>query len=48
MAFSDLERELALNSFKVDDLTEKRLCDIILDGLQDSSGDITALAVKWC
>lgn len=47
MAVSDLQRELQLDSFKVDEYNERRLCDIMLNLLEDQSGDISGLAVKW-
>ena len=48
MATSDLQNELSKDTFRTDDLTEKRLCTLILQQLEDISGDISALAVKWC
>ena len=47
MATSDLQNELLKPSFRVDQNTERRLCSAILQQLQDTSGDISALAVKW-
>lgn len=47
MATSDLQNELAKDSFKTDGETEKRLCKAILQQLDDISGDISGLAVKW-
>ena len=47
MATSDLQNELAKDSFKVDESVEKRLCTAIMQQLEDLSGDISALAVKW-
>ena len=47
MATSDLQGELAKDSFKTDGETEKKLCSVILQQLDDSSGDISGLAVKW-
>eukprot|EP00884_Botryococcus_braunii_P010434 jgi/Botrbrau1/19392/Bobra.0338s0022.1 len=46
MAVSDLQRELNLESFKIDEFNERRLCDIMLNLLEDQSGDISGLAVK--
>ena len=48
MATSDLQNELLKPSFKVDPKTEEKLCTAVLQQLQDVSGDISALAVKWC
>lgn len=47
MATSDLQNELAKPTFKTNDDTEKRLCNAILQQLDDTSGDISGLAVKW-
>ena len=48
MATSDLQNELIKPGFKVDSSSEKKLCTAILEQLEDVSGDISALAVKWC
>lgn len=47
MATSDLQNELLKPSFRVDQNTEKKLCSAVLLQLQDISGDISAMAVKW-
>lgn len=47
MATSDLQGELAKDNFKTDGETEKKLCHVILQQVDDSSGDISGLAVKW-
>lgn len=47
MATSDLQNELLKPTFKVDAKTEDKLCKAVLQQLQDISGDISALAVKW-
>ena len=47
MATSDLQNELAKDNFKTDGETEKRLCKAIIQQLDDISGDISGLAVKW-
>ena len=47
MATSDLQNELLKPTFKVDTKTEDKLCKAVLQQLQDISGDISALAVKW-
>lgn len=47
MATSDLQNELEKPGFKVDSNSEQRLCTAILEQLEDVSGDISALAVKW-
>ena len=48
MATSDLLNELENPNFKTDSETEKKICNIILQQLEDSSSDISGLAVKWC
>lgn len=48
MATSDLQNELLKDKFQVDDFSERKLCKAILEQLEDVSGDISALAVKWC
>ena len=48
MATSDLQGELAKDNFRTDGETEKKLCHVILQQLDDISGDISGLAVKWC
>ena len=47
MATSDLQGELAKDNFKTDGETEKKLCHAILQQLDDISGDISGMAVKW-
>lgn len=47
MATSDLQGELAKDNFKTDGETEKKLCQAILQQLDDISGDISGMAVKW-
>jgi cullin-associated NEDD8-dissociated protein 1 len=47
MATSDLLNELQKDSFKVDADMERKLCTVILTQLDDASGDISGLAVKW-
>ncbi|DBB08467.1 hypothetical protein WJX82_000009 [Trebouxia sp. C0006] len=46
MATSDLQGELAKDNFRTDGETEKKLCHVILQQLDDISGDISGLAVK--
>ncbi|KAL3163066.1 hypothetical protein ABBQ32_009489 [Trebouxia sp. C0010 RCD-2024] len=46
MATSDLQGELAKDNFKTDGETEKKLCQAILQQLDDISGDISGMAVK--
>lgn len=46
MATSDLQGELAKDNFKADAETERKLCSVILQQLDDTSGDISGLAVK--
>ena len=48
MATSDLTELLRKSEWRRDDDTEKRLCELILAQLDDSSGDVSSLAVKWC
>ncbi|KAK9835209.1 hypothetical protein WJX81_005880 [Elliptochloris bilobata] len=46
MATSDLQGALEQSSFKTDDQTERTLARLILQQLEDPSGDISSLAVK--
>eukprot|EP00897_Mesotaenium_endlicherianum_P010551 jgi/Mesen1/9524/ME000637S08970 len=46
MGTSDLLNELQRDTFKTDPETEKKLCQIIVQQLDDASGDISGLAVK--
>ena len=48
MAASDLQTMLAQPDFKADAETQKRLVATVLKQLDDTSGDITSIAVKWC
>lgn len=50
MATSDLANELAKESFKFEEYManiEKQVTDVVLTQLEDQSGDISGLAVKW-
>lgn len=47
MAISDLQRELQSDSVKLDDFTERKLCENMLKLLEDQSVDVSGLAVKW-
>ncbi len=48
MATSDLIEMLKdPTAWKQDGETERRLCDQILSQLEDSSSDVSSLAVKW-
>ena len=47
MATSDLLNELQKDSFKVDSESERRVSQALLTQLEDTSGDISGLAVKW-
>jgi cullin-associated NEDD8-dissociated protein 1 len=47
MATSDLLNELENSSFKADGDTERKICHIVLQQLEDTSSDISGLAVKW-
>ncbi|KAK9803499.1 hypothetical protein WJX73_009717 [Symbiochloris irregularis] len=46
MAVSDLQSELRKPEFRTDDSTERRLCKAVLQQLDESSGDISGLAIK--
>jgi cullin-associated NEDD8-dissociated protein 1 len=48
MATSDLLNELQKPTFKVDVDMGRRLGVAVLTQLEDASGDISGLAVKWC
>ncbi len=48
MAASDLQGELAKDGFQVEGDSERRLVQVVLQQLEDPSGDIQNLAVKWC
>jgi len=48
MATSDLLNELSKDTFpQVDPELEKKLCNVVAVQLEDQSGDISGLAVKW-
>lgn len=48
MATSDLANELAKESFRFDSpASEKQVSEVVLTQLEDTSGDISGLAVKW-
>ena len=47
MAASDLQAELVKSAFKVDVDMQKKLTKAVLQQLEDASGDISSLAVKW-
>lgn len=48
MATSDLANELAKDTFRFDSpSSEKQVSDVVLTQLEDTSGDISGLAVKW-
>jgi cullin-associated NEDD8-dissociated protein 1 len=48
MALTDLNNELSKETFKMDSESEKKLCAKVLKILiEDQSGDIQGLAVKW-
>eukprot|EP00898_Chlorokybus_atmophyticus_P001722 jgi/Chlat1/2550/Chrsp175S02405 len=46
MATSDLLNELSKAEFKADADTEQKICQVVLQQLEDASGDIAGLAVK--
>lgn len=48
MATSDLLHELQKDTFRADADLEKKLCTVVLNQLEDASGDISNLAVSWC
>ncbi len=48
MATSDLLAELGKDGFKAEAEMERKLCTAVLNQLEDPSGDISGLAVKWC
>lgn len=47
MATSDLTEILKQPDWRRDDNSEKKLCELIVQQLDDSSGDVSSLAVKW-
>ena len=47
MAASDLQAELGKSAFKADVDMQKKLSKAVLQQLEDASGDISSLAVKW-
>ncbi|KAE8781803.1 Cullin-associated NEDD8-dissociated protein 1 [Hordeum vulgare] len=47
MATSDLLNELNKESFKADQDLESKLTNIVLQQLEDASGDVSGSAVKW-
>ena len=47
MATSDLHNELQKPGFKTDPDMERKLCSAVLLQLDDISGEISGLAVKW-
>ncbi len=48
MATSDLANELAKDNFRFESTAiEKQVSDVVLTQLEDASGDISGLAVKW-
>lgn len=48
MATSDLLTELQKDAFKMDNESERKLCQMIIKLLSDGAGDVQGLAVKWC
>lgn len=48
MAASDLLAELGRDSLRLDADLERRLCGAVALQLDDASGDVSGLAVKWC
>jgi hypothetical protein len=48
MATSDLLGELQKDTFRTDADMERKLCGVVLNQLEDPSGDISNLAVSWC
>ena len=47
MAMSDLERKLEGGVLALDWTHDIRFISAVLESLQDSSGDIAAMGVKW-
>ncbi|KAL0929199.1 hypothetical protein M5K25_001143 [Dendrobium thyrsiflorum] len=47
MATSDLLNELSKDGFKADIELEVKLSHVVLQQLEDVSGDVSGLAVKW-
>lgn len=47
MATSDLLQELKKDTIRMDVETEKKICRVVLQQMQDISGDISNLAIKW-
>lgn len=47
MATSDLLNELKKDGFRADADLERKLSNVILNQLEDASGDISNLAVSW-
>lgn len=47
MATSDLLQELKKDTLRMDVETEKKICRVVLQQMQDISGDISNLAIKW-
>lgn len=47
MASSDLLTELGKETFKLDADGERRLTAAVLKLLEDNSGDVQGIAVKW-
>lgn len=47
MATSDLLNELKKDAFRADAELERKLSMVILNQLEDASGDISNLAVSW-
>lgn len=47
MATSDLLAELQKETMRMDADTEKRVCKVVLQKMQDSAGEISEIAVKW-
>lgn len=48
MATSDLLSELQKPEFNLEPNTQSKVCTMVVQQLEDASGDISALAVKWC
>jgi hypothetical protein len=47
MSAADLMEMMKRPDWKRDNDQEKKLCELILKLLDDSSGDVSSLAVKW-
>lgn len=47
MALSDLLNELKKDTFRMDNDSEKKICNAMVQLFDDPSGDVQGMAVKW-